>query len=479
MTSAERDEILCARLFCDDSLINFTRYFYKRLRGSKFILNWHHETICNALADIGDYKFELLNINIPPRFSKTELVLNFIARSLGENPSANFLYISASDDLRSEASTRIRDIITDDHFQKMYGVEMKKDQSAKNLWRTKQGGGLKTATIFGQITGFGAGQMKEVIEEIRSFEGCIVLDDINKIDDSVNITAANKKTSRTIFNTILSRRNSSDTPIINIQQRAGLEDATFQLLEHFDNDKTINLILPAIGEDGSSYEGQSLWKWKMPLEELLKLKKSPKTSHTFETQYMQNPQPVEGLLFHPKHYEQLSLIPDLKIFVADPADEGKDFFVGGVFAIAGGKVYMEDVICNRKPQDWNIPDSAEMIISLDVDRAYCESNGKLNIDFKKGLSAKLPINVAGIGNSQNKHKRIYSQSGYINDVFYFKESTERKTDPMSDMGDYETFLYHLKRYTKEGGYEPDDPPDMIALASRIIRKYHSTLLSDD
>ena len=39
---------------------------------------------------------------------------------------------------------------------------------------------FKNCTIFGQITGFGAGIMKETIEEIRSFEGCIVLDDINK-----------------------------------------------------------------------------------------------------------------------------------------------------------------------------------------------------------------------------------------------------------------------------------------------------------
>ena len=114
--------------------------------------------------------------------------VNFIARGIGMNPTSNWLYITASDELRAQTSVSIRDIVQHPYFKIMYGVELKQDQNGKNLWRTSKGGGLKTATIFGQITGFGAGQMidhdKDLEDYLREFEGCIVLDDINKIDDS-------------------------------------------------------------------------------------------------------------------------------------------------------------------------------------------------------------------------------------------------------------------------------------------------------
>jgi hypothetical protein len=293
--SETRNKLKVARVKCDESLMFFTRFFFKELRGSKFLTNWHHEDINKALDDVANYKYELININIPPRCSKTEIVLNFIAKSLGENQSANFLYITASDELRGETSVRIRDIITHPYFYFMYGVEIKKDQNSKNLWRTNKGGGLKTATIFGQITGFGAGQMTDIEDlqnYIREFEGCIVLDDINKIDDAETISANNKKVTRVIFNTVMSRKNSSDTPVINIQQRAGLEDATAKLLDYYKSnnsiDKVKNLVYPAI------IDGESIWAKQLTLESLKQKRDSPLTSRMFKTQYMQEPVPEEG-----------------------------------------------------------------------------------------------------------------------------------------------------------------------------------------
>lgn len=295
-TQDEQTELLAARVLCDESLLFFTRFFFKELRGSKFIINDHHNEICDALDKVGTYKHELLNINIPPRFSKTEIVLNFIARSLGKNPTANFLYITASDELRSEVSVRIRDIITHPKFKFMYGVELKKDQNAKNLWKTQNGGGLKTATILGQITGFGAGQMTDIStylnDLIRDFEGCICLDDINKVEDSESMNAISEKVNRVLFNTVFSRKNSDDTPIINIQQRVGQQDATAMLVKHYEetnnSHKVNNLVFPVIRN------GKSLWENKMPMSKIIELRDSPFTKRTFQAQYMQNPVAEEG-----------------------------------------------------------------------------------------------------------------------------------------------------------------------------------------
>ena len=246
-----RQHLIHARKECDKSLLYFTRFWFRVLRGVKFTTSWHHDEIAKELDNIEKYDLELLSINIPPRHSKTALAaVNFIARGIGMNPKSNWLYITASDELRSQTSVEIRDIVEHPYFYIMYGVKLKKDQNSKNLWRTTQGGGLKTATIFGQITGFGAGQMtnfgEDLSDYLRTFEGAIVLDDINKTDDSEAMNATSDKVVRTLANTVLSRKNSRDTPIINIQQRTGENDATAFFMEFYQGkeDKAKFLIYP-------------------------------------------------------------------------------------------------------------------------------------------------------------------------------------------------------------------------------------------
>jgi len=73
MTEQEAKRLTANRVLCDNDLLWFTRYFFKALKGTKFIVNNHHEEIRDALRKVQNYELELLNINIPPRYSKTEL----------------------------------------------------------------------------------------------------------------------------------------------------------------------------------------------------------------------------------------------------------------------------------------------------------------------------------------------------------------------------------------------------------------------
>ena len=76
-----------AKVFCESSMLNFTRYFFKQRYGRKFVVNWHHEVICNALDKVVKGDIKRLIINIFPRSGKTELaVKNFIAYCLALNP---------------------------------------------------------------------------------------------------------------------------------------------------------------------------------------------------------------------------------------------------------------------------------------------------------------------------------------------------------------------------------------------------------
>lgn len=470
-----RQELAIIRKRCDDDLLFFTRFFYKELRGTKFIINWHHEAIRDELMKVQNYELELLNINIPPRFSKTELAaVNFIARGIGMNPASNWLYITASDELRAQTSVSIREIVTHPYFKIMYGVELKKDQNGKNLWRTKEGGGLKTATIFGQVTGFGAGQMidqtnnKDLEDFIRTFEGCIVLDDINKIDDSTVENANNEKVSRVLFNTVLSRKNSKDTPIINIQQRAGLSDVTEQLKNHYLNSpKAKFMVLPVI------IDGKPLWEWKHNLDDIHELKNSPKTSHMFETQYMQNPQPQKGLIFAKQTLEYFEELPskddwDLVLAYSDPADEGKDNHAIPFAIIAKKQVFINDFILTQENLTVVEPILIKEANERKLDALFVEANN-FGALFIRDIRPHIICPVSSVYNTTNKKGRMLAQEGFVKKYFRFKKVVTADSDYDRAMG----LITRIQR--EKVTDEKDDAPDAICGLAFMIRRNYGYL----
>jgi len=464
------NQLAVIRVKSDNSLLFFTRFWYYVLRGQKFILNDHHEVICSKLEDVANYKYKVLNINIPPRYSKTELAgVNFIAWGISKNAGANFLYITASDELRSETSIRIRDIITHPLFLKIYGIKIKKDQSGKNLWRTTQGGGLKTATIFGQITGFGAGQMidnSELADYVRTFEGSIVLDDVNKISDAIVDSANNQKANNVILTTILSRVNSQDTPIINIQQRAGVDDATSTLNAYFkDSDKLFNLVMPVI------LDGVPLWKFKSDIEDIERLRTNPKTSEVFETQYMQNPTTSKGALF-PKDVlnffkGEIKQRPLSKIAWIDTSGKGTDNFsmpVGLIFRNGKDfKIYINEVIYNRNDIDTNEPIAVEVINRNRLDKVGYETNqfGTMGVN---SLRKQVRTPVYPKHEHSNKHGRIISQAGFIKKYCIFRNDYELNSE-------YDLFMKDIFSYLKNGTTKTKvDAPDSLAGLMFLFRK---------
>lgn len=482
MREYTRRELALIRIKCDKDLLFFTRFFYKVLRGTKFIVNHHHETICNELHRVENYELELLNINIPPRFSKTELAaVNFIARGVGMNPTSNWLYITASDELRAQTSVSIRDIVTHPYFKIMYGVELKKDQNGKNLWRTSQGGGLKTATIFGQVTGFGAGQMiehdTELNDYIRTFEGCIVLDDINKIDDSGQENANNEKVSRVLFNTILSRKNSKDTPLINIQQRAGVSDATAQLEEHYkDNPKAEFLVMPIVSPDGVP-----LWEWKHDLEDIERLRNGEHTGNVFATQYMQEPVDLKGILvpfsslqFTSRPKEESTIIARLAF--CDPAEGGGDslstIFVDLTYIEDVFRCHILDVVHSKLGSDSQSVRIVDKIKRNNIERIFVEGNGV-------GMAMLSELRHIGTGSCviqgykerMNKDGKINAYYEFVRDFFTFN------IEQYANNKEYQEFVKHLTSYgvdsTNKG---KKDALDVCCSAARRLKTNYNKLI---
>ena len=147
LTPLEREVL---RKTLEDDFLLFVAYFFHIQNGLKFRLNEHHEQIAEALMKCHLKEWIRLVINIPPRYSKTELaVVMFIAWSLAKNPRAQFIHLSYSDELALDNSARVLELIQLDEYQELWPISLKPDRKSKSLWRTEQGGGLKAGAAGG------------------------------------------------------------------------------------------------------------------------------------------------------------------------------------------------------------------------------------------------------------------------------------------------------------------------------------------
>ena len=103
MTPAERR---VASELARVDLYFFSRWMFLQRRGFNWQRAAHHRLICNALMRVFRGECTRLIINIPPRYSKTELaVVNFIAWAMGQVPDSEFIHVSYASPLATAKSS--------------------------------------------------------------------------------------------------------------------------------------------------------------------------------------------------------------------------------------------------------------------------------------------------------------------------------------------------------------------------------------
>lgn len=302
---AARD--LAIQVEAQEDFYFFSRYMFKERRKYKWLHNEHHQQICDALMKVFRGEIKRLIINIPPRYSKTELaVINFMAWCFGKVPDCEFIHISYSAKLAANNAAQTRNLVREPSYLKVFpNLALKDDSQAKDDWRTKSGGVCYSQGTGGTITGFGAGKFRE------KFGGAIIIDDPHKADE------ASSKTIREgvidwFQNTLESRCNSPDTPIIVIMQRLHEEDLAGWLLgDRGENDQPVaggngevweHLCLSAIKSDGTA-----LWPAKHSIETLNRMELA--APYVFAGQYRQRPSPPAGGFFKPDNIEIVDALP--------------------------------------------------------------------------------------------------------------------------------------------------------------------------
>ena len=466
--SAEKQpirDIDVLKTWCLLSTLNFTRYFFKVRFNRKYIIGDHHRKIAALLDDIIAGRVKKAIINIAPRYGKTELaVKNFISMGLAINPSAKFIHLSYSDDLVRDNSTEIQSILLEPEYQKLFSAKPISNNSKK--WYTKEGGGLYAVSSSGQVTGFGAGLVDEednldveIIDEFTpavsdEFGGAIIIDDPIKPDDALSSIIRNKVNMK-FDTTIRSRVNSRKTPILIIGQRVGEEDL-FGFLQTHEPDEWTILSLPCIYPDESSEEN-ALWPFKHNLEELKKLREI--NPYVFDTQYMQNPKPLTGLMYEQgfKEYEIIPKIPRIRKAYTDTADEGEDYLCSIVYDETMDANYIIDVVYTQKPMEYTEPVTAEQFTKHKVIQAMVESNngGRGFARVVEKLCRQMGNNntkIKWFHQSENKVVRIFTQSAAVQNLCLMPKGWDKM---------WPGFYKSLTNYMKVGKNEHDDAEDAL------------------
>lgn len=336
-------EFQAACILAYHDLYFFARWMFLRRRGYQWRQASHHKQICDALMRVFDGQTKRLIINIPPRYSKTELaVVNFIAWTMGRVPDAEFIHVSYSATLAANNSVQIRNIVQHEDYAAIFPA-VRLAEEAKAHWKTTAGGVMYATGTGGTITGFGAGKHRD------GFGGAIIVDDPHKADEARSDTMRQNVTDW-FQNTLESRQNSPQTPIIVIMQRLHEQDLAGWLLDGGNGETWEHLCLSAIQDDGSA-----LWPDKHDIETLRRMEQA--APYVFAGQYRQMPAPPDGGVFRPDQMTIIDALPAGNIkwvrgwdFAA--TDGGGDYSAGALLGrLPDGRFVIADMVHGQMGAD--------------------------------------------------------------------------------------------------------------------------------
>jgi hypothetical protein len=313
-------------------------------------------------------------------------------------------------------------------------------------------------------------------EKKNSFAGAIIIDDALKPDDALSDLKRQRVNER-FENTIRSRTNSRDTPIIVIGQRLHSNDLIGYLKET-EEDKWEFIDIPCITVDKFGVE-HALWEFKQTLAELNNIRQIDE--NVFETQYQQNPQDLKGKLLplQSLKFWNFANIPFesivWKFAVGDPANVGGDYYSIPFMhvAIIEGKLlcFVKAIVHSKEGievvNDRMIDKTREHFI----EEVFLEVNGIGAAAFmllKRDLSNTTKVKPFTV--TIPKEARILSNSEFIRNHFVFDERYKEDQE-------YSRFINHVASYDRESSNtHKKDAIDSLASAANILKIKYKNLL---
>jgi len=276
----------------NDLMSFIERSFYELNPSTQFIAGKYLELLAATMERCRNGEVRRLIINLPPRTLKSHIAsVVFPAWLLGHDSSKQILCVSYGQDLSDKHARDCRKLIKSELYRRLFpATVLATERLAVNDFSTTESGFRMATSVGGVVTGRGA--------------DFVILDDIQKPEEALSETRRNEAIDW-YFNTLQSRLNSKgDGVIINVMQRLHEDDLVGAVLEreHWEI-----LSLPAIALEDEYYPygclfgprlfcrkaGEVLHPERDPLEVYNRIRESI-GAYTFNSQYQQNPTPLEG-----------------------------------------------------------------------------------------------------------------------------------------------------------------------------------------
>lgn len=329
----------------------FVKEMWDTIVAERPVWNWHIRKVCKRLEFVckrifknEKKRFDLV-VNVPPGMSKSLLMSVFLpAWCMANMPSFRFIGASYSYDLQMDLSSKCRDVIESEKYQKLFPhVKLRDDQNTKRYFKTSKGGFRYAVGMEGSITGFHA--------------HLIVIDD--PLDPNMAASDVElKRTNNWIKDTLSSRKVSKTVSVmVLVMQRLHEDDPTHHFLQ---KKRVRHLKLPAEVEDDvvpkkwrRYYKDGLLDRKRLPKEELEELLKDLGPQQ-YAAQYRQMPVPPGGAMFDVDKVQVGVPGPMVRVArfwdKATTAKKGAAYTAGVLMGVdADGRYWVLDVVRGR----WN------------------------------------------------------------------------------------------------------------------------------
>lgn len=364
----EFDPELLGQILLNRGFKDFFLYMFNVCENRKFIREPIHEDLFETFQDIYDGKINRINICLPPRAGKSVMCKYFCIYVMTKNPKSQIIYTSYSQSLLGTIAENMAAIFEHPAYKKMFPNEryfkesfeqspvnefwknIIQKETGKNVYTSKKittyaGGIILFSSVGGQITGYGAG-----CRGAKEFSGMIIMDDPNKPAD-IHSQVMRDKCFQYFTETLLTRLNDSNVPIVNVQQRLHIEDLTGHLITkyHFQTLRKPLLDITGACQLPSQYTPE-------------RIKELQFDESAFSAQYQQEPIAERGLLFKRDWWklynkEQEPCTGQI-IITADTAfkeTKTADFSCIQVWELRRDKMLMREMIVER----WEFPELIE------------------------------------------------------------------------------------------------------------------------
>lgn len=272
------------------------------VRQSKYQWKEHHELICARLEDLEAGRIKALEIQTPPRWSKSTLAVhNFVPWYAGKHPGLDLLVVTATAELALEHGREVRDIFLGPGYRLTFGSD-----PLAQLRNDSQAAGRLQLVGGARIHFYGRGQIPRGVGGYG-----LVIDDLFKSSDQA-VSAIERDTAyRNVIMDCFSRLNSADAWKLMIGTRNHADDVQGRLFDptnpHYDEraaKQFVRIRIPALSEGKDvdplgREKDESGWPERFPSSWYI-----AKRTHTseiqrmdFQTQDQCNPTPEEGTWF--------------------------------------------------------------------------------------------------------------------------------------------------------------------------------------